>query len=84
METGYREMPRLFQMRITSFELHVTSSKAVAFEGMPDLRGVANWQNLLRRLIYIVRLDRIQISKSQYRHLRRFSSDTFCSVYEYN
>ena len=64
------------------FELHVTTSKHVAFDGIADIRGVEGWQNLLRQLVFIVRLDSIQISKSQYRHFRK-PADVLCSVHEY-
>ena len=71
-------------MNIRRFELHVTTSKSVALIGMPDLRGVDGWQNLLRRLVFLVGLDSVQISKSQYRHFRSCGNDVICAVYEYN
>ena len=70
-------------MKLRRFELHVTNSKHVPFDNIPDLRGVANWQNLLRRLVFLVGLDSIQISKSQYRHFISCGNDVICSVFEY-
>ena len=64
------------------FEVHATTSKHVPFDGMPDLRGVASWQNMLRRLVFIVGLGSVQISKSQLRHFRK-PSDTTCIIFEY-
>lgn len=70
-------------MRRRSFEVHVTSSKHVPLMDIPDLRGVLGWQNLLRRLVFLVGLDSVQISKSQYRYFIK-PGDSACSVYEYN
>ena len=68
--------------KIRRFELHVTGSKYPALMNVPDLRGVAGWQNLLRRLVFVVKLDRIQISKSQYRHFHK-PGDVAVAVYQY-
>ena len=66
-------------------EIHVTDHKSpnLGIPRIPDLRGVRYWQNLLRKLLFIVQLDSVQISYNQYRHFRGLGNDYTVSIYEY-